>query len=229
VSGKRRKRHTGEPDIWVRFFPDKWLAGTRELSAAETGVYITLIARMYESNGYVVRDDARLARLCGCPVPAFRRALQGLLNKPDGLVETADGLTNQKVLKELVHRRQISDAGAAGADARWNGKDNKNNDGSHAVAVRSQYGSNANQNQNNNPQTPAKRGLEIDLKENDGPIAEAVREIERHYGTAAVNSWFGKCELNGTRVCAPNQFTADYLKNHYGQFLRDVEITVGNA
>ncbi len=51
--------------IHVAFYPSDWLAGTRGLSDAETGVYITLIARMYEMAGPIERDDNRLARLCG--------------------------------------------------------------------------------------------------------------------------------------------------------------------
>lgn len=36
------------------------------MTAEETGVYITLIARMYEMAGPIERDDDRLYRICGC-------------------------------------------------------------------------------------------------------------------------------------------------------------------
>ena len=51
--------------LHVPFYPSDWLAGTRGLSDSETGVYITLIARMYEMAGPIERDDDRLSRLCG--------------------------------------------------------------------------------------------------------------------------------------------------------------------
>ena len=38
---------------WIKFYPSDWLAGTRGMSATEAGVYINLIAMMYESDGYL--------------------------------------------------------------------------------------------------------------------------------------------------------------------------------
>ena len=63
---------------FVAFYPSGWLAGTRGLSAAETGVYNTLIALMYERGGSVERDDARLGRVCGTTKANFKRALEVL-------------------------------------------------------------------------------------------------------------------------------------------------------
>ena len=34
--------------VHIPFYPSDWLAGTAALSDAEKGVYITLVARMYE-------------------------------------------------------------------------------------------------------------------------------------------------------------------------------------
>jgi 5-methylcytosine-specific restriction endonuclease McrA len=52
--------------VHIAFYPSDWLAGTRGLSDAETGVYITLICKMYEMAGPIERDDDRLWRVCGC-------------------------------------------------------------------------------------------------------------------------------------------------------------------
>ena len=37
--------------VHIPFYPSDWLAGTAALSDAEKGVYITLVARMYEMAG----------------------------------------------------------------------------------------------------------------------------------------------------------------------------------
>ena len=66
-------------DPWFRFFPSDWLSGVSGLSAAERGVYVTLLAIMYDHGGPVVRDDSRLSRQCGLPKTGFIRALDGLI------------------------------------------------------------------------------------------------------------------------------------------------------
>lgn len=65
---------------FFQFYPSDWLAGTRGLTAAETGVYITLIAMMYEAEGPVSDDSKRLARLCGSTPAAFKKAIDGLVS-----------------------------------------------------------------------------------------------------------------------------------------------------
>lgn len=66
-------------DPWVKFFPSDFLAGVGGLSAAERGVYITLLCQIYEDGGPVERNDQRLARLCGVTKPAFKKALESLI------------------------------------------------------------------------------------------------------------------------------------------------------
>lgn len=78
-------------DPWFKFYPSDWLGGTRTLTAAETGVYITLICMMHERGHPIDMDDTRLARLCGLPARNFRRALEALIEEGK-VVETDDGL-----------------------------------------------------------------------------------------------------------------------------------------
>lgn len=42
-------------DPWVKFWPSDWLAGTSGLTAAERGVYITILALIYEQRGGVLK------------------------------------------------------------------------------------------------------------------------------------------------------------------------------
>lgn len=129
---------------WVRFFPSDWLGGTRGMSAVETGVYITLIATMYERGEPIVEDHSRLARLCGASNSAFKKALETLID--EGKITRSDrGLWNDRVEKEQVYLSEKSEVGSRAANARWNKNDNKNNGGDDANALRGQSEGNANQ------------------------------------------------------------------------------------
>jgi uncharacterized protein YdaU (DUF1376 family) len=103
----------------VRFYPSDWLAGTRGMTAAEMGVYITLIAMMYERAGPVDgKDNAKLARLCGTSASALRGILDRLIS--DGKITETDGfLFNRRA--ELEIKNVLSKSGVARekATARW--------------------------------------------------------------------------------------------------------------
>lgn len=122
--------------VHVAFYPSDWLAGTRGLSAEETGVYITLVARMYEMAAPIERDDHRLARLCGCKTrPSFVKALEYLISEGK-ISETDEGLFNERVQKEIKNTTEKSDKAKAAAQSRWDRKPSKNNDTCNADALR---------------------------------------------------------------------------------------------
>lgn len=113
--------------IHIAFYPSDWLAGTRGLSDSETGVYITLIARMYEMAAPIERDDVRLARLCGCKSKAvFVKTLEHLISEGK-IVEMNEGLFNERVGKEIKITTEKSDKARAAAQSRWDRKANQNN------------------------------------------------------------------------------------------------------
>lgn len=113
--------------VHVPFYPSDWLAGTRGLSAEETGVYITLLARIYEMAGPIERDDARLARLCGCKTKArFVRTLEYLIQEGK-LIEVEGGLFNERAQKEIQNVIGKSAKARGAAESRWGKKSNKNN------------------------------------------------------------------------------------------------------
>lgn len=107
---------------WVRFFASDWLAGTRGLSAAETGVYITLCAVMYERGDAVAMrtqaDEARLARLCGASLVNFRRSLAVLVDNGK-IIEREDGLWNHRVEEEMRVRAAKSAKAKSSAESMW--------------------------------------------------------------------------------------------------------------
>lgn len=129
---------------WVRFFPSDWLGGTRGMGAAETGIYITLVATMYERCEPIPEDHKRLSRLCGASNSAFKRALEDLVSEGK-ILRVEGGLWNERVGKENVYRSEKSDVGFQAAEARWKGKRSKNNTTGDANAMQSQCVGNANQ------------------------------------------------------------------------------------
>jgi len=103
---------------FIPFYPSDWLAGTRGLTAAETGIYITLIAMMYEREAPLEADYKRLARLCGATVPSFMAALDSLVSEAK-IAVTNGGLWNARVQVELGKRSEKRESARDSAKARW--------------------------------------------------------------------------------------------------------------
>lgn len=131
-------------NAYIPFYPSDWLAGTRGMTAAETGVYITLIAMMYERRAPLDMDRARLARLCGSSAANFSRALEALI-AADKITETEAGLWNDKVSKVLSGVSEKRTAAIQSANARWSKKHSENNEGADANASETQCETDANQ------------------------------------------------------------------------------------
>lgn len=129
---------------WIRFFPSDWLAGTRGMSAVETGVYITLIATMYERGEPIPEDHARLSRLCGASNSSFAKAIETLVDEGK-IVRVDGGLWNDRVEKEQVYLSEKSEVGSRAARVRWSKKGNENNAPIDAGALPMQSPGNANQ------------------------------------------------------------------------------------
>ena len=130
-------------DPYIPFYTSDWLAGTRGLTAAETGIYITLIMMMYEREAPLEMSEPRLARLCGATVTNFRRTLQALID--EGKISVVDNeLWNSRVECELQKRTAKRENARASARQRWE-KTEQNQRSGHANAMRQQCGSGANQ------------------------------------------------------------------------------------
>lgn len=116
----------GDKQPYVRFFPSDWLGGTRGMRAIESGVYITLIALMYERCEPLPDDRRRLARQCGCSEKAFTEILDGLIADSKVIV-LGGGLWNDRVQREFNFRVENSNKAREAANARWENH-NKNSD-----------------------------------------------------------------------------------------------------
>lgn len=103
------------------YFPmyaSDWLAGTRSLTAAETGIYITIICMIYEKGGPIEMPRRRLARLCGTTASAMNRALDVLI-ETGKLDQDGEKLSNARALLEIEKRADKTRSSKDNANARW--------------------------------------------------------------------------------------------------------------
>ena len=169
---------------YFRFFASDWLGGTRGMKAAEVGVYITLIAMMYERCEPIPEDHKRLARQCGCSVSMLVSIIEMLVD--DGKIARFDGcIWNDRVEKEFKWREKNSEQSSEAAHARWE-KANKNNDDK----MQTQSERNADGMPNQKPETRSHKEKDRSL-ESDFPdwYAAYPRHVgrgqaERAYATA---------------------------------------------
>lgn len=148
---------------WVRFYPSDWLAGTRGMTAAETGIYMTLIMMMYERQEPIRDDRPRLARLCGASNAVFKRAIEQLVE--DGkIIEREGGLWNERVEKELSYRREIATVAREKANSKWDKKRKENNDSPMPQHHGSSTPADASQSQNQKEYYAAPRVGSIDQR-----------------------------------------------------------------
>ena len=131
---------------WFQFFASDWLAGTRGLSAVETGIYITLIASMYDKQAPLPNDDERLSRLCGSSPRQFKSTLARLVEDGKILV-VGETLWNVKVEEQLQLRAAKSEKAKQSVDVRWKDKIQTNQGQTDTVVSPKYYSNDTNQNQ----------------------------------------------------------------------------------
>jgi len=140
---------------YFQFYASDWLAGTRGLTAAEMGVYITLLAMMYEREAPIDMDHDRLARLCGATPAAFKKCLSALIE--EGKIQSTEkGLLNKRAFKEIAFREKKREVNSANASKRW-GKTQRKQRKIDATALNSQCETDAPQNQNQNQRVSLNR------------------------------------------------------------------------
>lgn len=129
---------------WFQFYASDWLAGTRGLSAVETGIFITLIASMYDRGSPLPNDQERLARLCGATAKQFKPAMQRLVDEGKVII-TEDGVWNARVDEQIRFRATKSDKAKLSAESRWSEKTEEKQCEADANASQTQCERNANQ------------------------------------------------------------------------------------
>lgn len=118
---------------WIKFFPSDWLAGTVGLSALEKGVYITLLALIYDRGGPIRLNTRVLARRCETTPAAFTEALQTLLE--DGKIVESNGEIFNKKAEKIIRDAEVRiEKARKGGLAKAGKKDEENQSGNSAQA-----------------------------------------------------------------------------------------------
>lgn len=103
---------------YIPFYTSDFLGGTSGMTAATKGVYITLLCLMYEVEGPLGQSWDTLARRSGCTLPAFKKAVQALVD--DDKIEVSDaGIWSEKCAKHITKRCERSNSAKAAAKTRW--------------------------------------------------------------------------------------------------------------
>lgn len=104
---------------WFKFWTENFLAGVADLNPEQRGVYITLLALMYDREGPLAYDPQSLAARCNMTTRAFNRILAQLIEIPGKIERRGDMLGNKRALAELAQRRTKSGKARQAALTRW--------------------------------------------------------------------------------------------------------------
>ena len=103
---------------FIPFYTSDFLAGTGGMTAATKGVYITLICLIYEAEEPLPQTWDKLARRCGCTLPAFKKAVQDLVDDAK-IVVLKSGIWSDKCAKHIALRCERRISAKAAATKRW--------------------------------------------------------------------------------------------------------------
>jgi uncharacterized protein YdaU (DUF1376 family) len=121
---------------YIPFYTSDFLGGTSGLTAATKGVYITLLCMIYEAEAPIGQSWETLARRCGCTLPAFRKAVEALID--DGKLTLRDGrIWSEKCEKHIALRAERRNSARSAAERRWQ-KTNENQGMADATASSAQ-------------------------------------------------------------------------------------------
>lgn len=168
---------------YIPFYTSDFLGGTSGLTAAQRGVYITIICMIYEAEGPLAQKWDTLARRCGATLPAFKSAISAL--EDDGKIEVSEnGIWSKKCEKHLAHRRHRQRSAKAAAKTRWEKTQQKQRP-SEANACSSQC--------QPEPEPDISKGPNGPLSELPPPIDE-ISEAVSAYNTAAERAGWSKVQ-----------------------------------
>ncbi len=100
---------------YFKFYPGDWLADTRDLTYAEKGAYIDLLAWSWK-RGPLPLDPNRRARIIGASPRRFEAVWEGLASH---WIENGKGFVNPRLERERDKAIRVSEAAKCAAIARW--------------------------------------------------------------------------------------------------------------
>ncbi|WP_208435065.1 DUF1376 domain-containing protein [Bartonella phoceensis] len=108
---------------WVRCFPSDWVSEASGMTSHQISTYMMLTLLMYKKRQPILENASILARISGCSVKAFNKALDFLLSD-ERLIRLEDGrLWSLQVEEELNNSNEnlnkFSERAQKAAKARW--------------------------------------------------------------------------------------------------------------
>jgi uncharacterized protein YdaU (DUF1376 family) len=114
-------------NFYIPFYPSDWLTGVADMTPVEAGIYINILAMIYDLGGPIKADHARLARRMNCSKSTFTATVIGLCAAKKLIVK--DGLiTNERAQIELEKRCKKAESAKASINTRWAKNDAKSSD-----------------------------------------------------------------------------------------------------
>ncbi|WP_375666524.1 DUF1376 domain-containing protein [Bartonella sp. TT121SHDZB] len=108
---------------WVRCFPSDWVSEASGMTSHQISTYMMLTLLMYKKRQPILENASILARISGCSVKVFNKALDFLLSD-ERLIRLEDGrLWSLQVEEELKNSNEnlnkFSERAQKAAKARW--------------------------------------------------------------------------------------------------------------
>lgn len=181
---------------WFKFETTPFLDGVLTLTAAERGVYVTLLALMYDTDGPITGDVKWLSKRTGLSAATLRRVIDRLV-EIDKFQLTADGEISNRTALNVIEmrdkrRQECADAGRKSQEKQQQRPSKRSASAEPYKKKNKEY-----------PQTPADAGALIDgMKE--GEERDFLRQaIADGAPAAAIQSWarggFQICDASGGR------------------------------
>ena len=89
---------------YFNFYPADFMLGVRGMTPQEVGIYTMILCMIYEHNGPVAMNSARLSAYCGCRVTTLEKAISRLCEL--GRISVADGMIMDDRAAEEIAKRE---------------------------------------------------------------------------------------------------------------------------
>lgn len=175
---------------WFQFYPSDWIVGTRGLTVVENGVYISLIAAMYDRREPVPNDAGEIARMCGATKKQVVPALKKLVDRGK-LIITEKGVWNTRVESELKSWESKRENNKKAAEARWGQKSKETQGEGDADASPPQSGIDASQ----KSEVRSQNSLAAEEKTPTAKSVELGQRITDYMGVTNDPRWMGNWSL----------------------------------
>ena len=126
---------------YIPFYPSDWLKGVADMTPVEAGVYINILAMIYDEGEPIKADFARLARRMNAQKGTITATVIGLCTAKKLIMR--DGfITSERAEKELEKRCKKAESAKASINSRWAKNETKTKDDSYernTDVIRTEY------------------------------------------------------------------------------------------